>query len=96
MSKVTTNESLKDTLASHSLQQQRLIGACFIKNVLDLSDVTPCPYTPFDHLQACLPLPYTKVESSFRYLNEAFSDNKLVAHCGLAFLRDSSFVMIKR
>ncbi len=37
MSKITTNESFIDALASLSLQQQRLVGAGFIKNVLDLT-----------------------------------------------------------
>ncbi|RKZ65807.1 MAG: hypothetical protein DRQ44_07575 [Gammaproteobacteria bacterium] len=37
MSKVTTNEGFMDALASLSLQQQRLVGASFIKNVLDLT-----------------------------------------------------------
>ena len=38
MSKVTTNESFMESLASLSLQQQRLIGARFIKSVLDLTE----------------------------------------------------------
>jgi len=38
MSKITTNESFMDALASLSLQQQRLVGASFIKNVLDLTE----------------------------------------------------------
>ena len=38
MSKITTNESFIDALASLSLQQQRLVGASFIKNVLDLTE----------------------------------------------------------
>jgi len=37
MSKITTNESFMDALASLSLQQQRLVGARFIKNVLELT-----------------------------------------------------------
>ncbi len=37
MSKITTNEGFMDALASLSLQQQRLVGAYFIKNVLDLT-----------------------------------------------------------
>ena len=37
MSKVTTNESFIVALASLSLQQQRLVGASFIKNVLNLT-----------------------------------------------------------
>ncbi|RKZ70109.1 MAG: hypothetical protein DRQ44_01625 [Gammaproteobacteria bacterium] len=37
MSKITTNESFMDALTSLSLQQQRLVGASFIKNVLDLT-----------------------------------------------------------
>ena len=37
MSKVTTNASFMDALASLSLQQQRLVGASFIKNILDLT-----------------------------------------------------------
>ena len=38
MSKITTNESFMNALASLSLQQQRLVGASFIKNVLDLTE----------------------------------------------------------
>ncbi|RKZ67047.1 MAG: hypothetical protein DRQ44_06055 [Gammaproteobacteria bacterium] len=38
MSKITTSKSFIDALASLSLQQQRLIGASFIKNVLDLTE----------------------------------------------------------
>lgn len=38
MSKITTNEGFIDALSSLSLQQQRLVGAGFIKNVLDLTD----------------------------------------------------------
>ena len=37
MSKITTNEAFIDALASLSLPQQRLVGARFIKNVLDLT-----------------------------------------------------------
>jgi len=37
MSKITTNESFINALSSLSLQQQRLVGASFIKNVLDLT-----------------------------------------------------------
>lgn len=37
MSKITTNEGFRDALASLSLRQQRLVGASFIKNVLDLT-----------------------------------------------------------
>ncbi|NOQ89705.1 MAG: hypothetical protein GQ549_02035, partial [Gammaproteobacteria bacterium] len=37
MSKITTNESFMNALASLSLQQQRLVGARFIKNVLELT-----------------------------------------------------------
>ena len=37
MSIITTNASFMDALASLSLQQQRLVGASFIKNVLDLT-----------------------------------------------------------
>ncbi len=38
MSKITTNKSFIDALASLSFQQQRLVGASFIKNVLDLTE----------------------------------------------------------
>jgi ketopantoate reductase len=38
MSKITTNESFISALASLSLQEQRLVGARFIKNVLDLTE----------------------------------------------------------
>jgi len=38
MPKIDSNESFRDTLASLSLQQQRLLGASFIKNVLDLTN----------------------------------------------------------
>lgn len=38
MSKITTNKSFMDALSSLSLQQQRLVGASFIKNVLDLTE----------------------------------------------------------
>ena len=38
MSNITTNESFMNALASLSLQQQRLVGASFIKNVLDLTE----------------------------------------------------------
>ncbi len=37
MSKITTNKSFMNALASLSLQQQRLVGARFIKNVLELT-----------------------------------------------------------
>ena len=37
MSKITTNQNFMDALTSLSLQQQRLVGASFIKNVLDLT-----------------------------------------------------------
>jgi hypothetical protein len=37
MSKITTNESFIKALAALSLQQQRLVGAHFIKNVLNLT-----------------------------------------------------------
>lgn len=37
MSKITTNEGFINALSSLSLQQQRLVGARFIKNVLDLT-----------------------------------------------------------
>lgn len=37
MSKITTNESFQEALASLSLKQQRLVAARFIKNVLDLT-----------------------------------------------------------
>ncbi len=38
MSKITTNKSFIEALSSLSLQQQRLVGASFIKNVLDLTE----------------------------------------------------------
>jgi len=37
MSKITTNEGFVNALSSLSLQQQRLVAALFIKNVLDLT-----------------------------------------------------------
>ena len=37
MPKIYSSESFRDTLTSLSLQQQRLVGACLIKNVLDLT-----------------------------------------------------------
>jgi hypothetical protein len=37
MSKIATNESFQEALSSLSLQQQRVVGARFIKNVLDLT-----------------------------------------------------------
>ncbi|MDX2478674.1 MAG: hypothetical protein QNL05_15095 [Gammaproteobacteria bacterium] len=37
MPKISSNKSFREALASLSAQQQRLVGACLIKNVLDLT-----------------------------------------------------------